>query len=173
MIQQPGKMAAIMAKATEDVGRRERTFSVGRLVNLLPFVLVLEHGRPQRGGRGNRQEVSETIARGASGPEAFSVLFLLLMTHFHGVDTDESYTKLHNCKMCNGMPFPDFSREIRVLVSTATWSHRVLSQGTEWCWRWFGWRRISIFRLSCFRCTLVRSSEPAAIRLVGCYMAGF
>ena len=32
---------------------RERTFSVGRLVNLLPLVFVLELG-PQQGGRGSR-----------------------------------------------------------------------------------------------------------------------
>ena len=36
---------------------RERTFSVGRFVNLLPLVFVLEHG-PRRGGRGSRQKVS-------------------------------------------------------------------------------------------------------------------
>ena len=37
---------------------RQRTFSVGRLVNLLPLVFVLEH-RPQRGGRGSRQKCQE------------------------------------------------------------------------------------------------------------------
>ena len=25
-----------------------------------------------------------------------------------------------------------------------------------WCWRWFGWRRMSNLRLSCLRCTLVQ-----------------
>ena len=37
--------------------RFERTFSAGRLVNLRPLVLVIEHGRPQRRGRGSKQEV--------------------------------------------------------------------------------------------------------------------
>ena len=103
---------------------------MGRLVNLLPLVFVLEHG-PQRGGRGSRQEVSRSIAGGASGPEAFTLLLRLLMTHFHGVDTEEGYTKLHTFGMCNGMPFSDFSREFRVLVSTATGSERALSPGTD------------------------------------------
>ena len=40
---------------------RERTFGVGRLVNLLPLVFVLEHG-PQRGGRGSRQKVARATA---------------------------------------------------------------------------------------------------------------
>ena len=96
--------------------RRERIFGVGRLVNLLPPVFVFEHGRPQRGGRGSRQEVSRAIAGGASGPEAFTLLLRLLMTHFDGVDTDKGYTKLHVFGMCNGMPFSDFSRELHVVV---------------------------------------------------------
>ena len=29
-------------------------------------------------------------------------------------------------------------------------------RGRMWCWRWFAWRRMSNFRLSCLRCTLVR-----------------
>ena len=68
---------------------------MGRLVNLLPLVFVLEHGRPHRGGRGSRQEVSGAMAGGASGPEALTLLLRLLMTHFDGVDTEEGYTKLH------------------------------------------------------------------------------
>ena len=71
------------------------------------------------------------MAGGASGPEAFTLLLRLLMTHFDGVDTEEGYPKLHTFGMCNGMPFSDFSREFRVLVSTATESERVLSPGTD------------------------------------------
>ena len=33
--------------------------------------------------------------------------------------------------MCNGTPLSDFSRELRVLVSTATWSEHVLSPETD------------------------------------------
>ena len=29
-------------------------------------------------------------------------------------------------------------------------------RGRMWCWRWFGWRRMSNFRLSCLRSTLGR-----------------
>ena len=71
------------------------------------------------------------MAGGASGPEAFTLLLSLLMTHFDGVDTDEGYTKLHTFGMCNGMPFSDFSGEFRVLVLTATGSERVLSLETD------------------------------------------
>ena len=110
---------------------RQRTFSVGRLVNLPQLVFVLEHGRQQRGGRGSRQEVSRAMAEGACGPEAFTLLLCLLMTHFDGVDTGEGYTKLHKFGMCNDTPFSDFSREFRVLGSTATGSERVLSPGTD------------------------------------------
>ena len=108
----------------------ERTFSVGWLVNLLPLAFVLEHG-PQRGGRGSRQKVSRAMAAGASGPEAFTPLLRLLITHFDGVDTEKGYTKLHTFGMCNGMPFSDVSREFHVLVRTATGSERVLSPGTD------------------------------------------
>ena len=109
---------------------RERTFRVGRLVNLLPLVFILEHG-PQRGGRGSRQEVSRVMAGGASGPEDFTLLLRLLMTHFDGVDTEEGYTGLQTFGMRNGTPFSDFSQEVRVLMSIATGSERVLSTGTD------------------------------------------
>ena len=103
---------------------------MGRLVNLLPLVLVLEHG-PQRGGCGSRQEVSRAIAGGGFAPEAFTLLLRLLMTRFDGVDMEEGYTKFHIFGMCNGMRFSDFSREFRVLVPTATGSERILSPGTD------------------------------------------
>ena len=109
---------------------RESTFSVGRLVNLLPLVFVLKH-RPQRGGRGSRQEVSRAMAGGASGPESFTLLLRLLMAHFDGVDTKEVYTKFHTFGTYNGMPFSDFGREFRVRASTATGSGHVLSLGTD------------------------------------------
>ena len=71
------------------------------------------------------------MAGGASGPEAFTLLLRLLITHFDGVDTEEGYTKLHTSGMCNGMLFSGSSREFRVLVPTATGSERVLSPGTN------------------------------------------
>ena len=75
--------------------------------------------------------MSRAVAGGASGPEAFTLLLRLLMTHFDGVDTEEGYTKLHTFGMCNGMPSSDFSRDFRVLVPTSTGSERVLSPGTD------------------------------------------
>ena len=35
------------------------------------------------------------MAGGAPGPETFTLLLRLLITHFDGVDTEEGYTKLH------------------------------------------------------------------------------
>ena len=77
---------------------------MGRFVHLLPLVFGLEHG-PRRGGRGSRQEVSRAMAGGASGPEAFTLLLRLMMTHFDRVDTGGGYTKLHTFEVCNGTPF--------------------------------------------------------------------
>ena len=136
---------------------RQRTFSVGRLVNLLPLAFVLEHG-PQRSGRDCRQKVSRAMA-GSSGPEAFTLLLRLLITHFDGVVTEEGYTNLHTFGMCNGMPF-------LISIGSSAYLCRPLRgvsvfclRGRMWCWRWFGWRRISNFRLSCLRCTLVRRQQ--------------
>ena len=71
------------------------------------------------------------MAGGASGPEAFTLLLRLLITHFDGVDTEEGYTKLHTFGMCNDTPFTVFSREVCVLVPTAPGSERILSSETD------------------------------------------
>ena len=63
---------------------------MGRLVDLLPLLFVLEHGQ-QRGGRGSRQEVSRAMAGGASEPETLTLLLRLLMAHVDGIDTEEGY----------------------------------------------------------------------------------
>ena len=76
-------------------------------------------------------QVSRAMAGGASGPEAFTLLLRLLMTHFNRVDTGEDYTTLQIFGVCNGTPFCGFSREFRVLVSTVKGSERVLSPGTN------------------------------------------
>ena len=56
----------------------------------------------------------------------------------------------------NAKPVPGFSREFRVLVSTATRSGRVLSPGTDVV---LEVTRVAAnennFQLSCLRCTLV------------------
>ena len=59
--QQPGQWPQLWRRQRRAEERRERTLSVGRLVNLLRFVFGLEHG-PRRGGRGSRQEVSIAMA---------------------------------------------------------------------------------------------------------------
>ena len=128
--QQQGQWPLLWRRQRIAEERRERTFSVGRILDRLPLVFGLEHG-PRRGDRGNRQEVSRAMARGASRPEAFTLLLRLLMTHLDRVDTREGYTKLNTVGICDGTPFSDFRREFRVLVSTATASERVLSPGTD------------------------------------------
>ena len=84
------------------------------------------------------------------------LLLRLLITHFDRVDTEESYTRLQTSGMCDSMPFSDFSREFRVLVPTAMGNERVLSPGTDVVLERFRWRRMSNFRRSCLRCTLVQ-----------------
>ena len=76
-------------------------------------------------------QVSGAMAEGASGPEAFTLLLRLLMTHFDRVDTGEGYTKLHTFEVWIITPFCNFSREFRVLVSRVTGSERVVSLGTD------------------------------------------
>ena len=73
---QPGQWPQLWRRQRGAEKRRERTFSVGRLVNLLLLVFDFEHG-PRRGGRGSRQEVPRAIPGGASGPEAFTLLLRL------------------------------------------------------------------------------------------------
>ena len=43
----------------------------------------------------SRQEVSRAMVGGLSGPEAFTFLLRLLVTHFDGSVTGEGYTRLH------------------------------------------------------------------------------
>ena len=59
--------------------------------------------------------MSRALDRGASGPEAFTLLLRLFVTHFDWVNTKEGYTKLHTFGVYNGKPFSDFSNEFRVL----------------------------------------------------------
>ena len=113
--------------------QRKRPFGMGRLAHPLPLIFGLEHG-PRRGDRGSRQEVSRAMAGGASGPEAFTLLLLLLMTHFDRIDNEEGYTKLHTFGVCNGTPLSDFSRQFRIFVSAVTGIERVLSRGGKGGW---------------------------------------
>ena len=100
------------------------------LVNLRPLVSSLDHGR-RRGGRGSRQERSSVVTGGTSGPKAFTFLLRLLVTHFDRVHRGKGYTKLHTFGTYNGTLFYCFFfvRDVRVLMSTATGSGRVLSPG--------------------------------------------
>ena len=73
------------------------------------------------------RQVSRDVEEGASCPEAFTLLRRHVMTHFDSVDTREGYTRLHSYCVCTGTPFCDFSREVRVLLSTVTGSERTLA----------------------------------------------
>ena len=107
----------------------------------------------------------------ASGPEVFTLLLRLLMTHFDRVDTGEGCTKLLTFGVCNDTPFYDISRDFRVLVSTLTGSESVFSPGTDVV--------LEVVRMAVNEQfpTLMpvvpwfEGNEPAAIRLVGCYVA--
>ena len=50
-------------------------------------------------------QVSRALDGGASGPEAFTLLLRLLVTHFDRVDTAEGCTKMLTFGVCNGTPF--------------------------------------------------------------------
>ena len=65
-------------------------------------------------------KVSRAMNRGASGPEASTLLVRLLVTHFDRVYTGEGCTKSHTFGVCNDTAFSDFSREFRVLGSAVT-----------------------------------------------------
>ena len=75
--------------------------------------------------------VSGTIKGGGTGPEGFTLLLRLLMTHFDRVDTGKGYTKLPNFGACTGTPFCDISREFRVLVEIVTRNERLLAPGVD------------------------------------------
>ena len=75
--------------------------------------------------------VSRAMAAGASGPEAFTLLIRLFVTHFDRVDTGESYTKLNTFGVGNVTPSSDISRPFCILVSTRRWNERDLSSGTD------------------------------------------
>ena len=82
--QKPGRGPRLWGRHRRAAEQRQRPFSVGRLVHLLPIVFDLEHG-PRWGGRDGRQEVSRAMAGGASAPEAFTLLLRLLVTRFDRV----------------------------------------------------------------------------------------
>ena len=58
------------------------------------------------------------MEKGASVPEASTLLLRLMMTHFDRVDTGKGYTKLHTFEECKCTPFCNSQRENHVLVST-------------------------------------------------------
>ena len=123
-------VVSALGKAPEGGSTAHQVVGMGPLVHLRPLVFGLEHG-PRRCGRGCTQEVSKTMDDGASGPETFTLLLRLFVTHFDRVDTGEGYTKLHPFGVCNGTSLSHFSREFRVLASEVTGSERGLFPGTD------------------------------------------
>ena len=177
LVQQPGQLAAALAEATEggENGARARSAWDGSPTSShsSSFSSTEDHSEVAVVAG---KKMPRAMAEEPSGPEAFTLLLRLLMTHFDGVDTEDGYTKLHTFGMCNEMPLSDFSREVRVLVPTATGSERVLSPGTEsgcgvGAGSGRGEKAIS-WSPSCV-VPWFEGNGPAAIRLVGCYVAGF
>ena len=103
------------------------------------------------------------MAGGASGPEDFTLVLRLLMTHFDGVDTEEGYNKSQLLECATACLFlisvGSFAYLCRPLRGVSVFCLR----GRMWCWRWFGWRRMSNFRLSFLRCTLFRRQRTRSL----------
>ena len=76
-------------------------------------------------------QVPRALEDGAPGPEAFNLLLRLLSGHFDLVDSAAGYKKLSTFGVPNEIPFCDFSREFRVVVSAAIGTDRVLATGAE------------------------------------------
>ena len=83
------------------------------------------------------------MAGGASGPEAFTILLRMLMTHFDGVATLDC----EKYGFCNGTPFFISVGSFAYLCRPQRGVTMSCLQGRMWCWRWFGWRQMSNFRL--------------------------
>ena len=77
------------------------------------------------------RQVACALCDGVSGSEAFALFLRLLSGHFDRVDLEAGYKKLHTFSVPNGNLFSDFSRELRVVVSAATGTERVLAPGTD------------------------------------------
>ena len=112
------------------------------------------------------------MAGRSSEPEAFTLLFRLLMTHFDRVDIGEAYTKSHAFGVCNGTPFCDFTREFRVLMSRQFWeANAPCLRGQMWCWRIgsdIGELAVSDFHP--YISPWFEGNGPEAGRLVGCHV---
>ena len=108
-----------------------------------------------------------------SGPEAFTFLLRLLMTHFDRVDTGERYANLNTLGVCNGRPFCHFSQELLVLVSAVTGSEYGLAPETDrvlevvWMAVNEKFPTLCVYVVPCFD-----GSRPEATRLVGYHVEG-
>ena len=76
-------------------------------------------------------QVSRALEDGATGPEAFTLLFRLLSGHFDRAYKGTGYKELHTFGVPSGTPFCEFGREFRVVVSAATGTERALAPGAE------------------------------------------
>ena len=75
-------------------------------------------------------QVARALRDGASVPQGFILLLRLLAATLTAL-TGAGYNKLKTFGVPNGAPFCDFSREVRVVVSTATGTERVQAPGAE------------------------------------------
>ena len=76
-------------------------------------------------------QVSRALEDGATGPEAFTLLFRLLSGHFDHAGSGAGYKKLYTFGEPNGTTFCEFSEEVRVVVSEATGTLLVLAPWAE------------------------------------------
>ena len=76
-------------------------------------------------------QVSRALEDGATGPEAFTLLFRLLSGHFDRAYKGTGYKELHTFGVPSGTPVCEFGREFRVVVSAATGTERALAPGAE------------------------------------------
>ena len=84
-------VAEALEEAPEGGQTAQEAVQHGTACSSPPLIFGLEHG-PRQGDRGSRQEVSRAMAGEASRPEAFTLLLLLLMTHFDRIDRGRGYT---------------------------------------------------------------------------------
>ena len=77
------------------------------------------------------QQVTRSLDAGSSGPEAFAQLLRLLAGQFDAGDAQESFSRLQQFGVSDGVGFSDYLRAFRLLVASVTGSERALAPSTS------------------------------------------
>ena len=77
------------------------------------------------------QQVTRSLDAGSSGPEAFAQLLRLLAGQFDAGDAQESFLRLQQFGVSDGVGFSDYLRAFRLLVASVTGSERALAPSTS------------------------------------------